>query len=246
MRLFKRKNPYRDLEKQLCYSFRHAHFLETALLHPSFRFESRDIESDNQRLEFLGDSILSLVSTDYLFKQFPDLDEGALTTMRSRLTSGNALEKVARHIGLGPYLKLGKGERQTGGHERASNIADAMEALLGAAYLDGGVKAVTTIFKKLFLPMFDISPDNNWQDNPKGELQQITQARWNTNPVYRLSAQQGPAHARHFTMEVLVNGNPIVKVEGPNKRQAEQSAAAEAIKCLRKPGDMSCEKKRRL
>ncbi len=236
MKFFTGKNPYRDIEKRLGYSFRRRHFLETALLHPSFRFESQDVEHDNQRLEFLGDSVLSLVSTDYLFKTFPDLDEGPLTAIRSRLTSGKALAKVARHIELGNYLKLGKGELKTGGHERASTIADAMEALLGAAYLDGGIKAVALIFKTLFLPMFDISPDDNWIDNPKGELQQITQGKWNTNPEYRLSSQEGPAHARLFTIEVLINGNSMAKVEGSNKREAEQKAAAEAIQHLRKTG----------
>lgn len=231
-------NPYRVIEKQLGYSFRHKDILATALMHRSFRFESQGVEGDNQRLEFLGDAVLGLVSTEYLFNRFPNLEEGPLTSLRSRLASGKALAQVARAIGLGAHIKLGKGERQTGGHERASNVADAMEAILGAAYIDGGLKAVGKIFKKLFLPMIDISPDDSWLDNSKGELQQITQTKWKTNPIYRLTAQDGPAHSKMFTIKVLINGRTVGMAQGSSKREAEQQAARNTLELLRQRGEI--------
>lgn len=232
------KNQYRELEKKLGYSFRRREFLATGLMHRSFRFESPEIEKDNQRLEFLGDSVLGLVSADYLYRRFPDSAEGLLTSLRSRLTSGKALVAVARAVKLGEHLKLGKGEQQSGGNARASILEDGMEALLGAAYLDGGLKAVEKIFKKLFIPMIDIDPGNGWQDNPKGELQQVVQSKWNTNPVYKLAAQQGPAHAKVFTIKVLIRGEAVATVTGSNKRDAEQRAAAKALKRLREKGEI--------
>jgi ribonuclease III len=229
-------SPYRQLEKKLGYSFRRMRFLETALMHPSFRFETKDADADNQRLEFLGDSVLNFVSAEYLFKRFPDLDEGAMTSLRSRLTSGEALAKVAARLEFGKYLKLGKGELKTGGQNRASNLADGLEALIAAAYLDGGMKAVVGIFQRLFVPVFDISPGDNWADNPKGELQQITQNAWNTNPSYCLVSQEGPSHDKRFTIEVRIKGKPFGRMVAASRRDAERRAAAETIALLRKTG----------
>ena len=153
-------NPHRALERKLGYAFRSRVLLATALMHRSHRYEATGIDADNQRLEFLGDSAFGLVATEYLFKAHETLQEGSLTCLRSRLTSGKALAQIGRSIGLGEYLKLGKGERMSGGQQRASNITDAMEAILGAAYLDRGLKAVEKIFLKLFIPLIEIEPDD--------------------------------------------------------------------------------------
>lgn len=229
-------NPYKDIEKKLGYSFGNKELLATALMHRSYRFESDGINGDNQRLEFLGDSVLGLVATEHLFRRFPDLTEGPLTCLKSRMTSGNALAQIAGSIRLGEHLKLGRGEKLSGGHERKSNLEDAMEAVLGAVYLDGGLKAVNRIFKKLFLPLIDVSPDDNWLDNPKGELQKICQTKWNENPVYKLAGQEGPSHARTFTIKVMIQGKAVAAASAPNKRVAEQHAAVEAIRRLRQEG----------
>lgn len=224
------RNPYRALEKSLGYSFRKKSLLAKALLHRSLRFERRGKGEDNQRLEFLGDAALALVAGDYLFRNFPDLQEGEMTMLRSRLSSGKALAQIGQSIQLGDWLQLGKGERQSGGHRRPSNIADALEAVIGAAYLDGGVKAVARIFAKIFLFLLDgVESADALKDNPKGYLQEIIQRRWKKNPHYRLARVSGPAHARIFFVEAEVNGVVAGSGQGVSKRDAEQTAAQDAL-----------------
>jgi len=222
-------NPYRALERKLGYRFKRKKWLTAALMHRSFRFEREGIRMDNQRLEFLGDAALGLVAGEYLFDQFEEIQEGTLTCLRSRMTNGKALAAVGRAIELGEQLKLGKGEQKTGGHYRDSNIEDALEAILGAAYLDGGVKAVRKIFETVFVPFIDIQPDDVWSDNPKGRLQSLAQKYYRANPSYRIVAQHGPAHARVFTVDVGIKDQPLGSGQGPTRREAEQSAAAEAV-----------------
>ncbi|MBI3985962.1 MAG: ribonuclease III, partial [Lentisphaerae bacterium] len=227
MRLFFH-NPYRALEKKLGYSFRDKELLAMALMHPSFRFETA-APSDNQRIEFLGDSALSLVSGDYLYARFPELDEGGLTRLRSQMTCGKTLADIGMAIGLGDELKLGKGEKQTGGHRRPSTIGDALEAVIGAAYLDSGLKAVNKIFQKLFVPCIELSPTDEWSDNPKGHLQKIAQRRWKRNPHYRVVRHEGPQHAKTYFVEVNVADIIAGAGQGLNKRDAECRAAQDVL-----------------
>lgn len=222
-------NPYRVLERKLGYTFRSKVLLETALMHRSYRFESTGINADNQRLEFLGDAALSLVASLYLFKAYGVLQEGALTCLRSRLTSGKALAQVGHSIGLGEHLRLGKGERRSGGQGRSSNVTDALEAVLGAAYLDRGLRAVEKIFGKLFIPLIKIEPNDAWSDNPKGRLQVIAQHRWKSNPQYHVIRQEGPSHSKIFTVRVMVDGTALGMGRGATKRDAEQQAAGHAL-----------------
>ena len=234
MNLFK-KNPYRPIEKRLGYTFRRKELLATALRHSSYRHECDADQSDNQRLEFLGDSALGLVASDYLFLLFPQIEEGGLTCLRSRMTSGKALARIGASIQLGDFIQLGKGEQASGGRERESTITDAMEAVLGAAYLDGSLKAVRKIFDTLFVPQIAVQPGDSWGDNPKGHLQALAQQRWHTNPVYRIIGREGPPHASVFTIEVAVAGKTLGRGRGPCKRDAQQSAAHEAIQSLNAP-----------
>lgn len=226
-------NPYRALEIKLGYAFRSRALLAMALMHRSYRYEATGIDADNQRLEFLGDSAFGLVASEYLFKAHETLQEGSLTCLRSRMTSGKALAQIGRSIGLGEYLKLGKGERMSGGQQRASNITDAMEAILGAAYLDRGLKAVEKIFHKLFVPLIEIEPDDAWSDNPKGQLQVVAQRRWQANPRYQIVRQDGPSHSKIFTVHAIVGGSHQGTGRGATKREAEQQAAASALRQLR-------------
>ncbi|NLB59574.1 MAG: ribonuclease III [Lentisphaerae bacterium] len=222
-------NPHQALERKLGYAFRKRALLTMALMHRSFRFETTGIDADNQRLEFLGDAALGLVASAYLFQIHHTLQEGALTCMRSRLTSGKALAHIGRAIGLGEYIKLGKGERLSGGQQRSSIITDAMEAILGAAYLDRGLPAVSRIFKKLFIPLIEIEPDDAWSDNPKGQLQVIAQQRWKCNPQYRLLRQEGPSHSKLFTVQVIIGRRALGTGCGATKRAAEQQAAHQTL-----------------
>jgi ribonuclease III len=236
--LFK-QNPYRDLEKVLGYRFRSKECLAQAFLHRSFRFENgTDAGVDNQRLEFLGDAVLGLISAAFLFEHFPDRDEGFLTAARSRLTSGAALTRLAKRIDLGQRLKLGKGEEQTGGRQRPSNLADTLEAILGAAFQDGGLKAADAIFRHLFVPHLETGADTEADANPKGRLQQICQQRWKMSPGYRLISEDGPRHAREFRVEVHADGHILGQGQGASKRAAETAAAQEAL--LKLPPDSPC------
>ena len=133
------KHPYRKLERSIGYSFRKRKLLETALIHRSFRFETEGIDSDNQRLEFLGDAVLGFVAGAFVYKRFASKQEGFLTSLRSQIISGKALAEIATKLKLGEYLQVGKGEAKSGGRCRASTLADALEAVIGAAYLDGGI-----------------------------------------------------------------------------------------------------------
>lgn len=225
-------NPYRQLEKKLGYRFRRRRHLETALTHPSFCCEAPLTGlSDNQRLEFLGDAALGLVASAHLFEQFPVQQEGELTRRRSRLCNRKMLAEIAAKIGLGAFLRLGRGEEHSGGRARPSTLGDAMEAVLGAAYLDGGLKAVNKIFSRLFAPAL-AEPAADASDNPKGALQEYCQRVWKINPEYRLMAESGPAHARAFTVGVWVRGRRLAAANGPNKREAESRAALEALRKL--------------
>lgn len=222
------RNPYKQLEKSIGYRFRKRRYLETALTHRSYRYESPDIDGDNQRLEFLGDAVLGLAAAAHLYTVHPDFEEGDLTRTRSRLTNIKALARIAESIQLGSFIRLGRGEQQSGGSERASTLGDALEAILGAAYLDGGPKAAARIFKKLFIPELSHEEEELWKDNPKGALQEFTQRKWKLSPRYRLVREEGPAHSKRFAVEVVINSIVKGTGEGSSKREAEIAAAIEA------------------
>jgi ribonuclease III len=231
------KNPHRELEKRIGYRFSRRGLLEAALTHRSFRFENSGVKVDNQRLEFLGDAVLGLLTAAHFYTRFEHKDEGGLTTLRSQLTSGRALAHIARGINLGEYLKVGKGEERSGGRHRLSSLADALEAVVGAAYLDGGMKACQKLFGTLFLPSIETIDQDMWASNPKGKLQEYCQRRWKSGPHYRTVRREGPAHAAVFTAEVTVNGGQQGSGKGPNKQEAETHAAADLLKRLCAGGD---------
>lgn len=228
----RRKNPNSRLEKAIGYSFRKKTLLVNALTHRSYRYENRGVEFDNQRMEFLGDAALGFVAGAYLYDTMQDKDEGHLTAMRSRITSGKALAEIAASLSLGEFVQIGKGEERSGGRDRSSNLADALESVIGAAYLDTGIKAVEKIFKKLFVPYLDECGDDLWADNPKGKLQETAQTLFRKSPSYRVVKQSGPSHSRVYTVEVVVNGRAMAKGEGRNKRLAESRAAEKALRQL--------------
>ena len=223
------KSEYRDLERAIGYRFSRKAGLEAALTHPSFRHENEKVDGDNQRLEFLGDAVLGLAVAAHLYETRPDLDEGAMTKLRSRLTSTRALAVAAAGISLGKYLRLGRGEIAAGGHLRDSILADALEAVIGAAFLDGGMRSVQKIFRALFLPALQNNLTTAWHDNPKGSLQEWAQQNAQTNPRYQLISQAGPPHALVFIVEVFVGGMSVGRGEGTSKQAAEITAAADAI-----------------
>ena len=232
--LGKSKDPLKALEKKLGYRFRNRELLLMALTHRSCRFENREVNVDNQRLEFLGDAVLGFVAAAYLYNEKNDEAEGGLTTLRSRVTSGKALAALAGDIGIGEYLMVGKGEERSGGRNRKSNLTDALEAILGAIYIDGGLKGVQKVFDKFFPALIGGLGDNLWAANPKGELQEYSQAKWKCSPLYRLIGESGPAHKSVFTVEVDVNGTLAGHGVGSSKQEAERNAAGMALKSIEK------------
>ncbi len=225
------KNCYRKLEQTIGYRFKKKAILELALTHPSYRYENSAASDDNQRLEYLGDAVLSLVSAEYLFKNKPDAREGDMSKLRSRLTEDRKLAQIGEALELGNYLRLGKGEEKNGGATRASNLADAVEALIGAAWIDGGARAVNKIFKKVFLPELNGMETVSARSNPKGILQEFVQRNGFGIPVYQTVATNGPEHDRTFTLQVAVCGKTW-EATASSKREAERLAAFQALEEL--------------
>ena len=218
----------RDLEKKLNYTFRNQALLEEALNHSSYANEHRagGLRS-NERLEFLGDSVLGFVTAEFLFCQHPDLPEGDLTRIRAALVCENSLVEVARSLDLGNYLKLGKGEDHGGGRARPSIQADAVEAMLAAVYLDGGIGQARKLIHRLVL--------NREEERTaagrdyKTALQELVQRESGQVLSYHLTGESGPDHDKVFAMEVLLNGQPIGAGQGRSKKEAEQAAAKAAV-----------------
>lgn len=217
------------LEARIGYKFRNPLFLAEALTHPSLGFETKQPHFDNQRLEFLGDAVLQLVFTEHLFQTFPSFSEGQLTKLRARLVSREGLKDRAAHIGLGQYIMMGRGEEASGGRTRASILANAFEALIGALYLDGGFEVARQFSLKEsreLLREIAKAPD---EMNPKGELQEILQSITSRSPVYEIVSEQGPDHERRFEARVVWEGLELARGFGRSKRQAETEAAVAAL-----------------
>lgn len=218
------------LEEKLGYTFQSRALLENALTHSSFANENRGLGMEsNERLEFLGDSILGMITADHLFRAHPDLPEGDLTRTRAALVCEESLVEVAELLDLGAYLKLGKGEDAGGGRERPSIIADAVEAVLAAVYLDGGIGSARKVIQRYIL---DREGEKGGSRDYKTALQEIVQRESGQVLTYRLTGSSGPDHAKTFQVEVDLNGVPIGAGEGKSKKEAEQNAAKTAIERL--------------
>ena len=223
----------KTLEEKIGYAFRDRTLLENALTHSSYANEHRDKGMpSNERLEFLGDSILGLVVADHLYRNRPDLPEGDLTRIRAALVCEGSLVEVAKSLDLGSYLKLGRGEESGGGRKRPSIQADAVEAMLAAVYLDGGIGQARKLIHSLILDQ-EREKIANGRDF-KTALQELVQRESGQVLSYRLVGESGPDHAKTFSMEVLLNGQPVGAGEGRSKKEAEQAAAKAAVEQLEK------------
>lgn len=218
------------LEKRIGYKFRNSLLLAEALTHPSLRHETKQRHFDNQRLEFLGDSVLQLVITEYLYASFSREAEGHLTKLRSRLVSRESLKQHALALDLGQHLMLGRGEEASGGRLRDSTLADAFEALIGATYLDSDLATVrSVILREMGSELAQIAEDPV-DINPKGQLQELLQAISPRSPVYELISQTGPEHQKTFIVRVVWEGLNLGEGTGRSKKYAETAAAVEALK----------------
>ena len=219
---------YEALERVLGHTFQDKALLETALTHTSFANEARHGTKHNERLEFLGDSVLSIVVAEYLFTH-SSLPEGDLTRMRASLVCEAALFTFAQKIGLGRWLRLGHGEEMGGGRTRPSVVSDAFEAVIAALYLDGGIDAA----RAFILPFVTSAlTKQSAEEDYKTKLQEVVQQNPSERLRYVVASQTGPDHDKHFVVEVHLNSNCIGSGEGHSKKQAEQAAAKEALELM--------------
>ncbi len=219
-----------ELERRLGHVFGRRELLETALIHRSRAAETGGGDGrENQRLEFLGDAILGAVSAEWLVARRSGWREGTLTKVRSRLTNAAALARVARKLGLGEFLRLGRGEEQSGGREKGAVLADALEAVIGALWLDGGPEPARRLFEKGFAEEIEAAVEAGGDDNPKGELQERMQRERKESPRYEVLEESGPAHARQFSVAVFQGEERLGEGTGASKREAEMNAARQAL-----------------
>ncbi len=227
------------LQERIGYSFQDPSLLERALTHRSFSNEHRELRSpNNERLEFLGDTVLGFVVGDYIYRAFPNLQEGALSKIKAHLVSATTLAAKGRDLALGRYLRMGAGEARSGGSEKLSLLADAFEAVVAAIYLDGGLPAAEAFVRRVFQP--DVSGidigDLSFHDY-KTALQETAQSLGLPLPEYRVVDEYGPDHEKHFVVEVYWDGVSFAYGKGASKREAQRKAAKEALRKLgRLPG----------
>ncbi len=223
------------LERSLGYRFRDPDLLELALTHRSYANE-QNLDYHNERLEFLGDAVLGLIAAQWLYTEHPELPEGDLSKLKAYLVSAPALAGFSTELGVGRELRLGVGEERSGGRAKPSLLSDALEALFGAIYLDGGLEPVRKVVVPLLDDVLSERPRVHEED-AKTRLQEAVQARGWDLPDYRVVDETGPDHAKRFTVEVLVRGDAAGRGAGRSKKLAEQRAAAEAIDALQDGSD---------
>ena len=227
-----------SLEQRIGYRFRNRKLLEQSLTHRSHAQTPREVDTNNERLEFLGDSVLGLVASQRLIERFPELPEGQLTKLKASLVCADHLVDMARRLKIGACLRIGRGEEISGGRNKKGLLEDALEALIAAIYLDGGLEAASSFLNRTVLSETELeaAKDNSTIDNYKSELQEYLQARAMPPPTYEVVEEAGPSHRRTFTMEVRVHGI-ATRGEGESKKSAEQKAAQLALEILLQPND---------
>ncbi|HEY5599180.1 MAG TPA: ribonuclease III [Candidatus Manganitrophaceae bacterium] len=223
-----------SLQKRLSYFFREPKRLRQALTHKSYLNESRDKTSeDNERYEFMGDAVLDLIVSEALMERFPGAPEGDLSKMKAKVVSEGTLARTAREIGLGRFLLLGRGEEMTLGREKSSLLADAMEAVIAAVYLDGGFPAAREVVLREFASPLQELTRADLSIDYKTELQELCQKKFETLPAYSLIRESGPDHQKIFEVEIQIRGIAYGTGAGKSKKEAEQKAARTALERLR-------------
>lgn len=221
-----------DFQQQLGYQFRDPQLLRSALIHKSYANEQlRDPSACNERQEFLGDAVLDLVMADFLFLSYPDLPEGELSRIRSELVSARALAQLARRLNLGPCLRLGRGEYRSGGQDKDNLLADALESVFGAIFLDAGWDVARRVLGHLFEGTAIKAARRKSQDY-KTRFQELAQARYGQAPVYELVDARGPDHQREYSVVVSCDGHRLGQGCGGSKKAAQQQAACAALQFL--------------
>lgn len=210
-------------------ALRKLNYYQTAFTHRSYLNEVKIITESNERMEFLGDCVLSFIVSSFLYKIRPSDAEGDLTNLRAYIVKTDSLAKVAKNLSLGKYLRLSKGEEVSGGRENDQILANTYEAVLGAIFLDLGIEDATIFVHKTLIPIFQEEIEKGAPKDPKSQLQEIIQSKFQTSPKYKILTTSGPDHAKHFLVGVFLNGQQIGKGDGYSKQQAEEQSAKEAL-----------------
>lgn len=225
------------LQKAIRVKFKNRNLLRRALTHRSYVNESGGGIMDNERLEYLGDSVLGLVVNEYLFREYEQYREGELAKIKSAVVSEATLSKLARGIDLGRFIFMGRGEEHSGGRDRSSILANTIEAIIGALYLDSGLKTCRKFILSLLRDEIGMVNSLTYLRDPKTALQEYVQKKYKERPVYRVIEERGPDHQKEFTVSLIINGREIVTGEGPSKRKAEMNAARASLKKIEE-GDL--------
>lgn len=215
-------------------TFKNPKLFDQAFTHRSYLNESREKVESNERLEFLGDSILSFVVSRHLYTMYPDYNEGMLTNMRSLLVNTKSLAEISGELGLGQHLKLSKGEEESHGRENQSLLADCYEAFIGALFMDQGLEPALDFIAQTLFPKAKKFADRDALKDPKSLLQEYVQAQKHASPQYRVLHEEGPAHAKIFTIGVFVNDTQLGEGIGKSKQQAEEGAAKQALEKIKR------------
>jgi len=230
-------NCLKELERRLGYHFKNSALLQQAITHKSYLNEARErSQKDNERLEFLGDAVLDLLISQGLLLHYPDTPEGELSKMKARIVSETALAKVARRLEIGHYLLLGRGEEITQGRAKPSLLANALEAILAAIYLDGGLEPVSRVIQKVFQDDIEELLKTEAYTDYKTELQELCQRDYEILPTYTVLSESGPDHQKTFEVQISIKGSVYGRGLGRSKKEAEQQAAREALEKLKKTG----------
>lgn len=226
---FENQNSIPEIEQKIGITFKDKDLLGLAFIHRSFLNENPRVQESNERLEFLGDAVLEFVVSEHLFKKFSKEDEGHLTALRAKLVNTISLSETAKELEIGSLLCLSKGEEKSGGRENPSLLANTVEAIIGAIFIDQGIEAAQEFIDKFILKKIPEIVKISLKD-PKSLLQEFVQANGHSTPFYRVVKEEGPDHAKQFTVEVVVDGKAYAQGTGPSKQIAAQKAAEEAIK----------------
>jgi ribonuclease-3 len=214
--------------------FKNKKLFDQAFTHRSYLNETPEILSSNERMEFLGDSILSFIVSKYLYAKYPEYDEGILTNIRSLLVNTKSLASYAKELNLGSYLKLSRGEEESKGRQSQSLLADCFEAFIGALFIDQGIEVVTDFLNLVLLPKSDEIVESKAFKDPKSLLQELVQSRRQGSPSYKVLEESGPAHARKFKIGAYVERKLVSEGLGKSKREAEEDAAQNALNPVKK------------
>lgn len=226
----KRLEQIREFQNIIKYKFKKINIINEALTHSSYSNEYRNkYIRNNERLEFLGDSVLGIVVSEYIYLKYKDLPEGELTKVRANLVCEPSLADQAKSINLGKYLLLGKGEEVTGGRNRVSILADALEAIIGALYLDGGMEVASDFILNMFANSIQLASTGNLFRDYKTDLQELLQSKYDDKISYKVIDEIGPDHDKTFKVEVTLGKRVLGKGQGKSKKEAEQNAAKKAL-----------------